>query len=104
MTGWTVGMDCRASNRNQRLVSIFSSSARKEERKQETHSIRIPHHSPGDNPSLNNHLRSHAKECGIPQHQIGEFPRFDVPDDVRDSVSDGRVDGVFGDVALRASR
>ena len=36
----------------------------------------------------------------MPQHQIGAFANGDRPDMCRNAMRDGRVDGVFGDIAL----
>src|SRR5690554_4778566 len=65
-------------------------------------STRIAHAGRGDHAAFDHHACLYAEEGGAPKHDIGQLARFDRADFMRNSVCDGRVDGVLGDVALDA--
>ena len=50
--------------------------------------VRITHLRVGDEPALENHLWFDAEKSRTPQHQIGNFARFNRADILRDSVRD----------------
>ena len=64
--------------------------------------VRIAHVGVGDEAALEDQLRLHAEERGLPQDEVGELARLDRADFVRDAVGDGGIDRVFGDVAQGA--
>ena len=62
--------------------------------------VRIAHLRAGDAAADDDHLRLHPEEGRIPEHKVGPLPHGDRPDMRRYAVGDGRVDGVFRDIAL----
>ncbi len=64
--------------------------------------VGVTHRRGGDGTAEQHHFGFDAKKRRVPQHQIGAFADFDRADFVGNAMRDGRVDGVFGDVAADA--
>ena len=64
--------------------------------------VGVAHQGRGNEAALEHEAGLDAEEGRPPQHQVGPLADLDAADVVRDAVRDGRVDGVFGDIALDA--
>ena len=65
-------------------------------------SIGIAHLRTGNGAAQKDHLGLHPEERRVPEHQVGAFANLDRADFMRQPMRDGRVDGVFGDIAADA--
>ncbi len=84
-------------------------AARRREHRPVVHRLRrrdrrigIAHRRRSNHAALENQARLDAEEGRLPQHQVGPLADLDRADLVRDTVRDGGVDRVLGDVALDA--
>ena len=64
--------------------------------------VGVAHGGADDSAALDHQVRLDAEEGGRPEDEVGQFAGFDGADFVGDALRDGRVDGVFGDVAFGA--
>ena len=52
--------------------------------------VRVAHHAPGNEPSLDHHLRLDAKECGLPHHQVRQLAALNRSHLARNPMRDCR--------------
>jgi hypothetical protein len=62
--------------------------------------VGVAHRRGDDESALDDQGRFNPKERRSPQHDIGQLADFQRTDEMADAMSDGRIDGVLGDVAL----
>ena len=62
--------------------------------------VGVAHGGSGDHAAFDNGKWFYAKECRFPHHQIGQFADFYRTHHMRNTMRDGGVDGVFGDIAF----
>ncbi len=62
--------------------------------------VGVAHECVGDLSAFDDEFGFHAEERGVPEDEVREFALLHGADDVGHALGNGRVDGVFGHVAL----